>query len=44
MKTLQNIISKLKQDNFLVQKKIMENENITKRIANNNQKELIKKN
>ena len=44
MKTLQSTISKLKQDNFLVQKKIMENENITKRIAKNNQNELIKKN
>ena len=43
MKTLQSTISKLKQDNFLVQKKIMENENITKRLSNINQKEKFKK-
>ena len=42
MKTLQCTISKLKQDNFLVQKKIMENENITKRLMNNFQKEHFK--
>ena len=42
MKTLQRTIDKLKQDNFLIQKKIMENENITKRLANNYQKERIK--
>ena len=42
MKTLQCTISKLKQDNFLVQKKIMENENITKRLHNHFQKEIAK--
>ena len=42
MKTLQSTIAKLKQDNFLVQKKIMENENITKRLMNHFQKEHFK--
>ena len=42
MKTLQSTISKLKQDNFLIQKRIMANENVTKRLNNNNQKEKIK--
>ncbi len=42
MKTLQSTISKLKQDNFLIQKRIMANENVTKRLSNNNQKEKIK--
>jgi len=42
MKTLQYTINKLKQDNFKVQKKIMENENITKKIMNDFQKEHFK--
>jgi len=42
MKTLQYTINKLKQDNFKVQKKIMENENITKKIMNDYQKEHFK--
>ena len=42
MKTLQGTINKLNQDNFLVQKKIMENENITKRLMNHFEKENIK--
>ena len=44
MKTLQCTISKLKQDNFLVQKKIMENEIITSRVENNKKKENIREN
>ena len=42
MKTLQSTISKLKQDNFLIQKRIMANENITKRLTNHFQKEHFK--
>ena len=42
MKTLQCTINKLKQDNFKVQKKIMENENVSKKLANNYQKEHFK--
>ena len=42
MKTLQSTINKLKQDNFLIQKRIMANENITKRLANHSQKEHFK--
>ena len=42
MKILQSTIAKLKQDNFLVQKKIMENGNITKRLMNDFQREHFK--
>ena len=42
MKTLLGNINKLKKDNFLLQKKINVNENITKRLANNNQTEILK--
>jgi hypothetical protein len=42
MKTLQSTINKLKQDNFLIQKRIMANENITKRLTNHSQKEHFK--
>ena len=42
MKTLISNINKLKKDNFLLQKKINVNEDITKRLANNNQLELLK--
>ena len=42
MKTLQSTINKLKQDNFLIQKRIMANENITKRLNNHSQKEHFK--
>ena len=42
MKTLLGNINKLKRDNFLIQKKINVNENITKRLTNNNQLEKIK--
>ena len=42
MKTLLGNINKLKRDNFLIQKKINANENITKRLTNNNQLEKIK--
>ena len=44
MKTLQCTISKLKQDNFLIQKKIMENEIITNRLENHEKKEGIREN
>ena len=39
MKTLQRTIDKLKKDNFLIQKKIMENEKIRSRLDNNQLKE-----
>ena len=42
MKTLLGNINKLKKDNFLLQKKINKNEDITKRLANSNQAELLK--
>ena len=42
MKTLLCTINKLKQDNFLVQKKIMENENISKRLDNQKVNEQFK--
>ena len=42
MKTLLGNINKLKKDNFLLQKKINVNEDITKRLANNNQLEMLK--
>ena len=42
MKTLLGNINKLKKDNFLLQKKINVNENITKRLANNKQTEILK--
>ena len=42
MKTLLGNINKLKKDNFLLQKKINVNENITKRLANNNPTEILK--
>ena len=42
MKTLLGNINKLKKDNFLLQKKINVNEDITKRLANNNQLEILK--
>ena len=42
MKTLLCNINKLKKDDFLIQKKINLNENITKRLANQNQTEHLK--
>ena len=42
MKTLLGNINKLKKDNFLLQKKINKNEDITKRLANLNQAEILK--
>ena len=42
MKTLLCTINKVKQDNFLVQKKIMENENISKRLDNQKVNEQFK--
>ena len=42
MKTLLSNINKLKKDNFLLQKKINKNEDITKRLANLNQAEILK--
>ena len=42
MKTLLSNINKLKKDNFLLQKKINVNENITKRLVNQNQLEHLK--
>ena len=42
MKTLISNINKLKKDNFLLQKKINKNEDITKRLANLNQAEILK--
>ena len=42
MKTLLGNINKLKRDNFLIQKKINVNENITSQLNNNNQLEKIK--
>ena len=44
MKTLQSTINKLKQDNFLFQKKITENENKQKRLKKNSSSENIKNN
>ena len=42
MKTLLSNINKLKKDNFLLQKEINKNEDITKRLANLNQAEILK--
>ena len=44
MKTLQNTINKLKRDNFLIQKKINENDNIQQRLNEHSNNETLKNN